>query len=652
MAKKQQQARPTTVPKAAQRQPVQNTAQPQQNKEPKQPLSLIKKLCIVLAVISCLVYYNTVHNGYVLDDIMVIKENKMVKQGIKAIPELLSTPHLAGYMNLPTDGYRPLSLVMFAAEYEFFDLNPTVGHFMNMLLLAACVLALFVFLDKLFEGKRTAVAFIASLLFAVHPIHVEVVANIKSRDELLCFFFAFLSLNLFINYARQGKIHQLILGALCLYLSYISKETTITFIGIIPLVFFFYQKENKQRAIFITVSMVVVTLAFLGIREAILNEAHANAPYKVIFLDNFLAGAPSAAHKFATAVLLLGYYFKLLIIPHPLVCDWSFHSVPFVGPGNILFLLAGVLHLGLFGTAIYRLVKFKKDPWAFGILFYLVTISLFSNIPFLVGAALADRFAFFASVGTCLLMALVVEKIFKLENADPKELLRWHKAYIAVLPIVVVYMALTISRNSDWKDNYTLYKTDVEKSPNNTRLYYYMGAELQKKYDEAKDPATQNQIIADGLGYLRHSLEIYPDNPDSHAELGATYFRGKNYDSAVKHLARALELKPKNVNASTNMGTVYMTQQRYAEAIPYYRWTVSINPGHVLALFNLGVCHYHTGKSDSAVYYFKKTIAIEPEYLNHMATQYTSMIYKYMGQMDSSRKYEMMAKQFNPAFKP
>jgi Tfp pilus assembly protein PilF len=643
-------------PKPAQRPAPRPAPAPQPISQPKKAvvekksMPLVNKLAIVLAVIACLVYANTLQNGYVLDDVMVIKENSMVQKGFAGIPELLSTPHLRGHLNLATDTYRPLSLVMYAIEYQLFGLTPSAGHFFNIVLFVACVLALFFFLNKLFDGKRMVVAFMATLLFAVHPIHVEVVANIKSRDELLCYFFAFLSLNVFINYMRDGKWLQLLLGTFCLYLAFISKETVITFIGIIPLVFFFYKNENRTRAIFIAAGTLVAAGIFLGMREAILNEYHSNAPYVVKFLDNFLAGAPNGAVRMATAISLLGQYLALMFIPYPLVCDHSYNSTPFVGFGNVWAILSLVAYLAMASVAVYRLFKYKKDPWAFGLLFYLITISLFSNIPFLVGAARADRFAFFASTGTCIIMALAIEKwILRTEEADVRMLTS--KALSAMIPLGLIYGALTIDRNSDWKDNYTLYKTDVEKSPNNTRLYYYMGAELQRKYDEATDQVSKDQIVEQGLKYLRRSLEIYPNNVDSHAELGATYFRAKQYDSAVVHLKRALQMNPKQINASTNLGTVYMTQNRFAEALPWYKLTVNVNPNHVLALFNLAVCYAQTMKYDSSAYYFKKTIQIDPAYLNHKATEYTAMVYNYLGQKDSVAKYQAMAQQFNPQFR-
>lgn len=152
-------------------------------------VSVTLRLAFFLGLISFIVYANTLRNGFAGDDIGTIRDNAYItKGGISAIPTLLSTPYHRGSLILANDLYRPLSLVLFATEYQLFGYNPLPFHFINILLYAGCVILLFLFLDGLFEQKRTGVAFIASLLFAVHPIHTEVVANIKSGDELLCFF--------------------------------------------------------------------------------------------------------------------------------------------------------------------------------------------------------------------------------------------------------------------------------------------------------------------------------------------------------------------------------------------------------------------------------------------------------------------------------
>ena len=166
-------------------------------------ISVNVKLAFLLGAIAFLAYANTFKNGYAYDDMSAVTQNTIVTRGSSALPEIFSTPYRYGFYVTPNDLYRPLSLAMFAMEYQLSDGAPGIMHFMNVLIYTGCVLLLFFFFDVLFEKKKTAIAFMASLLFALHPLHTEVVANIKSRDELLCFFFVFSSLLAFMKFARE-----------------------------------------------------------------------------------------------------------------------------------------------------------------------------------------------------------------------------------------------------------------------------------------------------------------------------------------------------------------------------------------------------------------------------------------------------------------
>jgi len=619
--------------------------------ETKKSLSAKKLMYIILAAVSFLLYINTVQNSYVLDDTMVITKNTIVTKGIKAIPELLTTAHLKGFAIFTNETYRPLSLVLFAIEYQLFGASAGAGHFFNILFYIGCVLLLFIFLDKFFEEEKTGVAFIASLLFAVHPIHTEVVANIKSRDELLCFFLAFSCLILFINYSRNGKIFQLLAGASCLFLAFLSKETVVTFLGIIPLVFFFYKNENRNRSIYIVISAVLVTLIFLAVRAAVLHAPYlANDSSSISFMDNSLTKPPTAASGLATKILILGYYIKLLFIPYPLICDYSYNSIPFTyfsNPGVILSLL---LYIALAIFAITKVFKKNKDPWAFGILFYLMTLSLFSNIPFLIGAVMADRFLFFASVGFCLLLALAVDKwVIKSQTATAEAILKNVKTWFILAPVCLLFGSIAIARNSDWKNNSSLYKTDLEKMSDNGRLNYYVGDELQHLYTDETDANKQKQMNEESMDYFKKALQIYPIYPEALVDMGVAYFQDGKSDSAEKFYRKALALDPNQTNATNNLGTIYIRSNRFREALDLYKKAITINPNYVEAYFNLGICYIQVQQFDSAIAYFNKTLDMNPNYTK--TYEVLAITYNIMGNKALTEKNVAIAKHYNPNFK-
>lgn len=609
--------------------PVGKTTPPVKPQLPKKETSPIKNLCLILAGVSVLIYINTIMNGFVMDDVMVLKENSMVLQGIKAIPELLTTPHMRGYLIIPNDLYRPLSLVTFAIEYQFFGLSPAVHHFFNVLWFAGCSIFFFLFLDKFFDRKKTTIAFISALIFAVHPIHTEVVANIKSRDELMCFFFGFWALNLFMDYMKDGKMLQLVLGTLMMYLSYISKETVVAFLGVIPILFFFYNNRDKKRAFFIMGGLGLATVIFLAVRSSVLSTYDANQPGAAVeFIDNALAKAPSAVSLFATKIVIMGLYLKLMLIPYPLLSTYSFNSIPFADFGDYRFWLSLLANGALLYFMVTRFIKDKKDPWAFAIMFYFGTIFLFSNFPFLMGAELAERFAFFASAGICMLMGLAIEKWIIKSSSYDFNVIKTGKVMAVLVPVCLLYGGWAIARNMEWKDNVSLYRADISRSPNDVRLYHNIASALAEDYyptltDTAKKIETDNE----SLKYLREGTRIYPEYADLYVEMARIYDREKVYDSALKYNKIALGINPTNFTANNNLGSLYLTMGRYQEAIPLFKRSLEMNPTFRYAFINMARSYGQLKKYDSAVMNFKKYLSLDDNVDVHMelGTQYFMM---------------------------
>lgn len=634
---KQQQVRPAAPPAVKAEIPP---------AKPARKIPLVLKLSLILCAITFIIYANTLSNGFVLDDAMVYEKNRIVNQGFDGITELFQTPRLKGFGYLKNENYRPLSLVMFAIQVGIFgEPNATAGHFFNILFFAGCVVLLFLFLNKLLE-RKTTLAFIAALLFAVHPIHTEVVANIKSLDEIFCFFFAFLAMNLFATYMRNGKIWILPLGLIALFLSYLSKETVVTFLGIIPLVFFLYLNNDKRRAIFMTAGAIAVTGIYLLIRHMILSDYGASTT-AVEFIDNALVGAPDMATRLATAFFTLGMYVKLLFIPHPLINDYGYNSVPYVGFGNIWVLLTIVIYVGAGIVGLYRLIKYRKDYWAFGILFYMATIALFSNIFFLMGSAMGERFLFFASAGFCLLAALAIEKWVLKSDTNFEKFSKNKLALGILLPICLLYSYLTFARNAEWKDNSTLFKTDLAKSPNNGRLLYYVGNELvENVYAAEKDTAKQRAILNEGIEMLHKAIEIFPRYTDAHTELGTAYLKALRYDSAEAHFKTAISQSAYQSIAANNLGTVYLRTNRLQEAIPAYKLAIQIKADFVQAYSNLGGVYAQLKQFDSAIMFLNQALAIDPNYAE--AYMQIGLSYYFSNKYAQAEPYFQKALQLNP----
>ncbi len=617
-------------------------------------LSLNTKLCIVLAVVSCLVYANTLSNDYALDDVMMITGNHYVKQGFAGIPILLKTHHLEGFgANTVFDYYRPLSLVVFAIEYQFFGEKPFAAHLFhlfNILFFASCVVLLFLFLNKLFKGEQVIMAFIAALLFAVHSVHTEVVANIKSCDELLCFFFAFLSLNIFIDYSRQGRFYQLITGTFFFFIAILSKETAVTFLGVIPLVFFFYENENKKRSILITICAGLVVALFLVLWAYAQSRSEIQQPLTSILFKNPGSNSNEESLSFASKILILGYQLKLLFVPYPLNSNYSLSSLALVKFSDIEVLLSFIVYLFICVAGVFRIIKKNKDLVAFGILFYLVTLSLYANFVFPLGQPLANRYAFFPSVGFCILFAIAFNKWVVNTKTDVIAGLLSARSLIVLIPVLCFYSILTVARNKDWKDNYTLVMADLPKSGNNYIMEYKAGLEILNKSDAAPDSIEKARIINESIKHFSLSLLINPEYTESHSDIGVAYFRLNHYDSAEVHYKAVLRLNPLHLNACTNLGTMYFKLQRFGDAIVYYRKAVLLDSAVDIAWYNMGICYGRIQQLDSAILCMKKVVQIAPAYDEHKSFGNLAILYEMTGNADSARKYEQLTKQYFPDF--
>ncbi|MCD6011241.1 MAG: Tetratricopeptide 1 repeat-containing protein [Flavipsychrobacter sp.] len=600
-------------------------------------------LSLLLAVVAFIVYANTLKNGFAMDDAVMIVNNSYVTKGVSAIPELLATPHQRGFWVTENDEYRPLPLVLHAVVYQFTGDNPMPFHLMNILLFAGCVVLLFRFLVKLFDGERTTVAFIAALLFALHPLHTEVVANIKSSDEMLSFFFAFLGMNVFLAYAKSGKPAQLFAGFLCIFLAYLSKETVITFLAIIPLVFFFYRDENRKRGAYILGCAIAATAVFLAIRFAVLNHYNANNLAKINIIENALAkeGLP-AESRIATAILILGYYLKLLLVPYPLVSEYSFNSIPYTHFSDWRVLLSLALYISIAAIGLIRFVKNKKDPYAFGIFFFLVTIALFSNLLIMVKSTMAERFMFFPSVGFCLVAALLVEKWLAKPEQD-KSIFNQPKIWALLAPLCIIYSVITIDRNSDWQDNYTLFSADIKKTPENSHMNYLLGYNLFSAAKQERDPATQEQLMNDAIKYMRKSVSLLPDYYFGVTDLGAAYFYIRQYDSAEKYDLLALQLRPDAAVSRNNLSGLFMATKQYRRNIDHCKTTISLTRDNPNAYADLSVSYMNLGINDSAIHYLYQGIAVAPDFYG--CYDILGYLYYKMGKTDSAVKYQNIARQ-------
>jgi len=212
---------------------------------------------LLLALLAFLLYANTIPNDYNLDDEQVTRNHRLTKKGISAIPEIFTSPYHEDDMGYKYE-YRPMVLATFAIEKSLFGENPHVSHFFNVLLYALTAALLFITLSSLFSQFNIVLPLSITLLFIAHPLHTEVIASIKNRDEILAFLGGIAALFFSIRFVRSSKLVDYFPVLLFFGLAVISKRSIIPFALIIPLASVFFQRANFKQLLALSLPMAFV----------------------------------------------------------------------------------------------------------------------------------------------------------------------------------------------------------------------------------------------------------------------------------------------------------------------------------------------------------------------------------------------------------
>lgn len=607
---------------------------------------------LVIGLFAFLLYANTLGHDYAFDDYSVIRENFVVKKGVAGIPDLLTRHYRYGYWNTEGSLYRPLSLVMFALEWEIAPDQPRLGHFINVLLYAITGVLLYLTMIKLLGQHRIILAILTSLLFVAHPLHTEVVANIKSRDEILAFLFSLLALFSFLKGSDASDKRWFSAALLFFFLALFSKESAITWIAVLFLALYFFRKKSIVQSLRLSAPFLIPLTLFLLLRHSVIGKT-GGLEGQVSILDNLLIGAGTDwATQFATALKIMGLYLYKLVIPHPLVSDMGYNQIPLVGWNNLSVWGSLSCWILLIGFSIKGFIN--RQPYGFPGLFLVATLSIYSNLIILIGSSYGERFLYVPSLAWAIGLGLMLEYAGKVKNkAMPANLsLLWKqgsKVFTFLMPVLLLYSVLTIQRNPDWKDSYSIYNADVDKSPDCAKIHYHLGLELVKKALEEKKPESREAGLSAAHREFERSLEIYPKYGDAYAQLGLNFYRKKDQQKAMEYYQRSLEYKPNNATVYNNMGILYFENGQLEKAQEVYAKAIELNPRYVDALRNLGVIYALKKDFDTAIEFFNKGLNFDPD--NATLFYYLGSAYTDKGDPQRGKPFFEKAYILNPSLR-
>jgi Flp pilus assembly protein TadD len=587
-------------------------------------------ILLVLAVFA--VYHPALECGYIWDDPQYVVENPHLRTPgglwkIWAFEIGEEGPRCA------TPQYYPLVFTSFWIEYQLFGgLNYLGFHFVNILLHALSAVLLWRLLLRLgvpgpLEKLGAHWAWVAAAVFAVHPVHVESVAWITERKNVLSLFFYLLSAHAYLRFAlfsgAGGRPPDAAEGNPFLNRSYI-----------LSLVFFLCALLSKT----VTCSLPAALLLVLWWKKGRLawREAYLLAPFLVlgillglltVFMETTHVGAQGDewSLSFLERCLLAGripwFYAMKLLVPVNLIFIYPRWEIDagqgwqYIFPFALLAVIAALWMLRR---------RLGRGPLV-GVFFFLGSLFPalgFFNVFPMRFSFVADHFQYLASLGLIVLgvaaMATLIERF--VPRSGPFKI-------AAALVVLGVLGGLAYAQIPIYKDRVSLWQDTIEKNPGAWIAYNNLGEIYfaQGRVNEAME-------------YSRKALELKPDLPEAHGNLANAYYGKKQYEKAVEHYLLLLELDADNIIARNNLAYTLEKLGRVDEAIARCREALAIDPSHGKTRYILAnLLVDHKREYEEAVEHYAAVIAIEP---NHLDSQHRiGAVLQALGRREEGRRH-------------
>lgn len=507
-----------------------------------------------------------------------------------------------------------------------------------------------------FLSKQDAVTFaavipLAILFYSPHPIRVEPLNNLRrllfSRQYRylgfaglsFIFFYAttrglgavfstiayFSTLTfLFLHHHRLGKISPeygrnrfswifMGSGVLLFLLALVASDVKFAFLSLLFFALFFARVlESEQFRKFrfpATWQFLLIPVVVLGLAAVIfykLPDLYLPPESKVVY--HFENPQFMQAPGYSTgpmALYTLFFYLKKLVWPHPLGFYYGYRMIPEVSWTTPEVIFSILFHLGILAFALWKLPK--KHILSFAVLYYLATISIFTNIVIKIPGIAGERLAFFPSLGFCIALAW---GMFKLLRISPEtERIPRSKAMglsFALLLVLIPYSAKTITRNRDWKDYLTLFLHDAGYLANSAKANHTYASQLLKEAynNDVKNPSpdVQHEYLELAVQHLKKTVEIDSSYKFAWNNLGfiTVQYLGKQ-EEGIRYLLKAVGIDPDYGEAHFNLGYAYKQQKDFGQSIHHYREARRIKPGNLLYLTEEADAWFRSGNRDTAL---------------------------------------------------
>jgi tetratricopeptide (TPR) repeat protein len=565
------------------------------------PLPATKlRVCLFLTIAILSIFWQVQDHGFVnFDDDLYVTANPRVQAGLTVdnIVWAFTTTHASNW--------HPLTWLSHMVDCHLFGLNPGAHHFTNLLLHVANTLLLFLVFHRMTRAVWKS-AFVAAL-FAVHPLHVESVAWVAERKDLLSTFFWLLTMGLYLRYVKRPGYTPYLLVFLSFSLGLMAKPMLVS----LPFVLLLLDYWPLGRLEFVpsslttqpqTAKSTVPWSRWSLILRLVLEKVPLLGLTTVSSIVTFLAqrsgGALESLNtsplnvRLANAFVTYVRYMEKTIWPHDLAVFY-----PHSGRSLPVWQAAGAVLL-LLSITVLVLRTVRSHPYlTTGWLWYLGTLVPVIGIVQVGAHALADRYTYVPLIGLFIVMAWGLSDI----------LAKWphRRAALATLTagLLVAFMICSRIQVRYWQNSTTLFQHTLNVTTNNWLAHNNMGNAL----------ARQGRL-GEAANHYSQALEIKPNYPRAHNNLGIALAQHGKTDEAISHYAVALRIKPDFAAARYNLGNALAQQGKLENAIAHYMEALRTEPDFAEAHNNYAMVLAQQGKLDEAVSHFEEALRIKPDF--------------------------------------
>jgi tetratricopeptide (TPR) repeat protein len=609
------------------------------------------KFCVLLiycllAAATLVVYEQVRHNEFLnFDDYDYITGNQHVQSGLnlKSIRWAFSTIQAANW--------HPLTMLSHILDCRLFGLNPKWHHLVNLLFHTINTLLLFRVLKDM-TGALWKSAFVAAL-FALHPLHVESVAWMAERKDVLSTMFWMLTMAGYLRYVRLGGAKWYVVTLFLFALGLLAKPMLVTLPFVLLLLDYWPlgRLQNKRD---------IKSLAF----EKLPFFALSAASSIVTFIVQHSSGAvlrigvlPLSIRIANTPVSYVKYIFKMFW-PARLAVYYPYEDV------RLSYWVAIAAALVLLGVSVLAVRSASKHRYLpVGWFWYLGTLVPVIGLVQVGNQALADRYTYVPLTGLFIIIAWALPELL----ADR----RYRKIVLGISAAAVLFAlsVCTYLQIRCWRNNITLFTRAIAVTKNNYLAHNNLGFALQSqgKIDEAMAhyrkslniyPAYEHALFNMGfvlhlkgkpdeaVDYYRKGLLIKPDYADAHYNLGLVLKTQGKSDEAMSHLRQAIKLQPDFAQVYNEMAGILLGRGKFDEAVDYYRRAVQVKPDYAEAHYNLGTAFASQGRFSEAAECFQKALHIKPDYAE--AHSNLGAVLKSQGRLDEAINHYEQAMKVRP----